>query len=127
MKGIQKYTFPISKSSTLRIGVVVHTSQAKLNARHRKITGGEVGEVEAFCHYEHVPSTDKIAELHFYRQHITPQLIAHEAFHATLVLARHWHADLENGDMEEMLAETIENIILSTLNLIWMPAKKDKL
>lgn len=126
MKGIQKYTFPISKSSTLRIGVVVHDSQNKLNARHRQITG-EVVQVEAFCHYEREPSTDKVAELHFYRQHITPQLIAHEAFHATLVLARYWRADLEDSDMEEMLAETIEHIILSTLNLIWMPAKKDKL
>lgn len=109
-------TFPMSPGVTIPVKVVIHESELALKNEWRRLENCEPGGLFAFCHYQTKGFTgENLCELHFDETRLAVTTIAHEALHAVLLLGRYLRLNLDHEASEEMLAESMEQIVLHTL------------
>jgi hypothetical protein len=118
-------TFPIAKWTQLEIEVVIHPDLAALRRACRQSEKGEPDNTLAFCQYNpQGVQGNKVATLHFCPEYLDFATIAHETLHAVLLLGRAVRIDLENLGGEELLAESVEQIVNGVLALKKKAASK---
>ncbi len=70
------------------------------------------GNLHAFCRCEGGGSNDRLVTLNFCWENMTPEIVAHEVFHAVAELLRVTRLNLENEYAQEIAAHAVTHLML---------------
>ena len=105
--------FQAAPFTKLQIRLNIYRNLKALRKVHQSM-GSEEGEsntVVAFASSPVLKTDGILAEIHLCREDLSLDTVVHESQHASLHLATYFQLDLENGDAEELFAETTAHIV----------------
>jgi hypothetical protein len=99
-----KVRFPASEHTTLRVGFIIYPTRAALNK-------AADGDVWGLCEtYDPEDLKRTVAVIKMSRDNFMLPVLAHEAYHATMSVVKNSHLTGESEYVDEMTADTLENI-----------------
>jgi len=105
------HEFNVSETFFLKCAVQVHGTLEGLRDAFIELEGATgAGDELAFCHYDPKSDKDLIATVHLCLPQLRISYIAHEAFHAALILMRKIRINFDEEQGEELLASAAGNI-----------------
>jgi hypothetical protein len=113
MKSTQELVCDVAPGCNYKVGIRIYANGKALQKAFLADGGG--GEIEAFCSCDPDVKDDQIATLHFHIGEMSPEIVAHEVFHAVIQMAALLHLNLEDEDAQELAAYAMSHLVEKAL------------
>jgi hypothetical protein len=114
MKSTQELICAVAPGCNYKVGIRIYPSVKALQKVFLVDGGG--GEAEAFCSCDPDVPDDRIATLHFHIREMSPEIVAHEVFHAVAQMIGLLHLNLEDEDAQELAAYAMSHLVEKALH-----------